>query len=194
VIRQITQTVIALFIFAAAFYVAAVAAHGNVTMEEDSCMRNIGESLIHLSAYQPRVDVKAHYCTEIPQTGETIIVVDLVDPALRNMPISMKIYQGSGKDIEPIVNMAADFYKDGIISTSAELMKAGQYVVAITAEGIPPLKYQYLLRVGMINYANVFRIAIGPLVGLIIILFILYKFFTSERYRQWRAARRKLDD
>lgn len=194
-IKQVVHTVIALFILAATLYTSAAAAHGNVTMEEDSCMRSIGESLIHLSAYQPQNDIEGHYCTEIPQTGETIIVVDLVDPSLRNMPISVKVYQGQNNtEGQPILDLPPHYYDDGVISTSVSLLESGPYSVAITAEGIPPLHYQYQLRVEMINYANVFRASIGPVVGLLIITLIIVKLIRSKRFRNWRAARRQRKD
>src|ERR1043166_681524 len=53
------------------------AAHGGAEMEEDPCMRLAGESMVHFSAYQPQYGLKDQYCTEIPQEGETFLVVDL---------------------------------------------------------------------------------------------------------------------
>jgi hypothetical protein len=195
VIRPVIRTAIALFILAATLHTGAAVAHGNVTMEQDSCMRNIGENIIHLSAYQPENDLEGHYCSEIPQTGETIIVVDLVDPSLRNMPISVKIYKGFDEaDAQSIIDLAPHFYRDGIISFAAEIPEAGQYSVDVTVEGVPPLHYQYLLRVEMINYGNVFRAAVGPVVGLLIILLIMYKVLKSKRFRKWKATKHRKED
>ncbi len=67
-------------------------------MEEDSCMRRIGENMIHLSTYQPQEDEEGHYCTDIPKAGNTILVIDLVDPSLRDMPIGMKVIKGNKID------------------------------------------------------------------------------------------------
>lgn len=194
-IRPVIQTALALFILAATLHTGAAVAHGNVTMEQDSCMRNIGENVIHLSAYQPQNDLEAHYCTEIPQIGETIIVVDLVDPSLRNMPISVKVYKGFDEaEGQNIIDLAPHFYRDGIINFVAEIPEAGEYSVDITVEGVPPLHYQYLLRVEMIDYGNVFRAAVGPVVGLLIILLIAYKVLKSKRFRRWKAAKRQQKD
>ena len=49
-------------------------------MDQDPCVRQAGESLVHFSAYQPQYELKDQYCTEIPQEGHTFLVVDLVDP------------------------------------------------------------------------------------------------------------------
>ena len=51
-------------------------AHGKESLEEDSCVRRIGENMVHLSAYQPQYDIGAQYCTEIPKGGDTYLVVD----------------------------------------------------------------------------------------------------------------------
>lgn len=190
-VRQATQVGIAIIILAATLYTGAVAAHGKVAMEEDSCMRRIGENIIHLSAYQPQNDVEAHYCTDIPLTGETLVVVDLVDPALREMPIGVKVFRGSNEtEGELITNLKPAYYKDGVISTKSDLNEKGTYSITVTADGVPPLHYQYQLRVEMINYANVFRAAIGPVVGLLLLALVMYKVLRSRRVRNWMAARK----
>jgi hypothetical protein len=173
-----------------ALYTNTAGAHGKVAMEEDSCMRRIGENMIHLSTYQPQVDEEGHYCTEIPKAGNAILVIDLVDPALREMPISVKVVQGSkAGEGDEITNLRPAMYQDGVISTQSQLAQ-GKYLVMITAEGVPPLNYEYHLRVEMINYAEVFRAAIGPVVGLLLTTILGYKLIRSRRFRDWLAARR----
>lgn len=189
-VRQIAQTGIAVLTLVMALYMNTAGAHGKVTMEEDSCMRRIGENMIHLSTYQPQVDEEGHYCTEIPKAGNAILVIDLVDPALREMPISLKVVQGSkAGEGEAVTNLRPAMYQDGVISTQSQLAQ-GKYLVQITAEGVPPLNYEYHLRVEMINYAEVFRAAIGPAVGLLLITILGYKLTRSRRFRDWLATRR----
>ena len=84
-VRQVTQAGTTALILAAFLYAGGVSAHGKVTMEEDSCVRRVGDSMVHLSAYQPQFEASAQYCMEIPQVGDTHLVVDLVDQALREM-------------------------------------------------------------------------------------------------------------
>lgn len=188
--RQITQAGIAIFMLVMTFYTSTAGAHGKVAMEEDSCMRRIGENMIHLSAYQPQVDEEGHYCTDIPHAGNTILVIDLVDPALREMPIGMKIIKGSkASEGETVSNMRPAMYQDGVISTQ-DVLDQGKYLILITAEGVPPLNYEYHLRVEMINYADVFRATIGPAVGLLLTAILGYKLIRSRRFRDWLASRR----
>ena len=190
-VRQIIQPGIAVFILVmAVLYTSTVGAHGKVAMEEDNCMRRIGENMIHLSAYQPQVDKEGHYCTDIPKTGNTILVIDLVDPELRDMPIGVKIIRGSNAtEGEAITSLRPALYEDGVISTQ-NVLDQGKYLVLITAEGLPPLNYEYHLRVEMVNYANVFRATVGPAVGLLLVTILVYKLLRSKRFKNWLASRR----
>ncbi|MEK7302777.1 MAG: hypothetical protein AAB073_06465 [Pseudomonadota bacterium] len=189
-VRQITQAGIAIFILVMAFYTSTAGAHGKVTMEEDSCMRRIGENMIHLSTYQPQVDESGHYCTDVPKAGNAIFVIDLVDPSLRDMPIGMKVIKGSNAtDGEVINTIRPALYQDGVISVQTQLDQ-GKHMITLTAEGVPPLNYEYHLRVEMVNYANVFRAAIGPAVGLLLTTILGYKLIRSRRFRDWLASRR----
>lgn len=190
VVRQMKQLGIAIFILVMGLYTSAVGAHGKTVMEDDSCMRRIGENMVHLSTYQPQVDIEGHYCTEIPKAGDAIFVIDLVDPELRDIPIGVKIIKGSkASEGEAITSLRPALYKDGVISTQ-NVLDQGKYLVLVTAEGIPPLNYEYHLRVEMVNYANVFRAAIGPAVGLLLATILVYKLLRSRRFRDWLASRR----
>ena len=187
--RQMTAGT-AVFILVMALYTSTAGAHGKVAMEDDSCMRRIGENMIHLSAYQPQVDEGGHYCTDIPKAGSAVLVIDLVDPELRDMPIGVKVIKGSiASEGETIANTRPALYQDGVISMKSALDQ-GKYLVLVTAEGVPPLNYEYHLRVEMINYAEVFRATIGPAVGLLLTTILGYKLIRSRRLREWLASRR----
>lgn len=187
-VRQIARAGIAAFMLVMTFYTSTAGAHGKVAMEDDSCMRRIGENMIHLSAYQPQVDGEGHYCTDIPRVGSTIMVIDLVDPALREMPIGMKIIRGDRAEGETVTDLRPAVYQDGVISMQKDL-EQGKYLIQVTAEGVPPLHYEYHLRVEMINYAEVFRASIGPVVGLLLTVILGYKLIRSRRFRDWIASR-----
>lgn len=189
-VRQVIQAGAAVLILIAALYAGAAAAHGKVSLEEDSCVRRIGESMVHLSAYQPQYEPSAQYCTEIPKVGNTYLVVDLVDQALRDMPIGMRVIKGTSEaDDETVTYLRPSYHPDGVIKGEASLDQ-GLYTIIITAEGQPPLRYQYPLRVQMINYANIFRTAVGPLIGLLLLTLFAYKLMKSKRVQRWRASRR----
>ena len=189
-VRQMTQAGATALILLAALYAGAAAGHGKVSLEEDSCVRRIGDSMVHLSAYQPQFEPSAQYCTEIPKSGDAYLVVDLVDQALREMPVGMRIVRGSSEtEGETVTLVLPSVHPDGVLRGETNL-EQGLYTVIITADGLPPLRYLYPLRVQMINYANVFRTAVLPLIGLLLLILLVYKLMKSKRMQAWRAARR----
>lgn len=180
-------------ILTATLNTSAVYAHGGEALEEDSCTRRSGENLVHLSVYQPQMDITGHYCTNIPSAGNTVLVIDLVDPPLREMPISVKLIKGSSEEGEVLTQIRTALYEDGVINTE-QVLEEGKHLLVITADGMPPLKYFYHLRVEMINYAEVFRATIGPAVGLLLTTLIGYKLFRSRRFKNWMTNRKRMKD
>jgi hypothetical protein len=190
VVQQAVQASAIAFILVMALYTGVAGAHGKVAMEQDSCMRRAGDSMVHLSAYQPQTEPSAHYCTEIPNGGETFLVIDLVDQALRDMPVGIRIVRGTGEtDSETIKIIKPVYHPDGVVGDRIHL-EQGRYTIFIKGEGVPPVEYQYPLRVQMINYAKVFQKAIGPIITLLVLTFIGYKLTKTKRVQNWLASRR----
>ncbi|MDH4087551.1 MAG: hypothetical protein OEV27_08820 [Nitrospira sp.] len=170
----------------------AAIAHGNVSMEEDICVRKIGGNMVHFSAYQPQIEPKAQYCTEIPDVGDTFLVVDLVDPSLRTMPVGVKIIQGVNENEQDEAKTVAYWkpvsHPDGIVRGEATLEK-GLYKLIITAEGLSPSTY--LLRVQQADYSKLGRAALGPLALLLVLGVVGYELSKSIRVRGWFVSRRR---
>lgn len=166
-------------------------AHGNVTMEEDICVRRIGGNLVHFSAYQPQFEPKAQYCTEIPEVGDTFLVVDLVDPGLRTMPVGVRIVRGQEgdekADDQTVAYWGPTSHPDGVVRGEAKLDK-GLYKLIITAEGMSPS--YYLLRVQQVDYSKVGRKMVGPVIVLLVLALVGYELSKSGRMRNWWASRR----
>jgi hypothetical protein len=51
------------------------------------------------------------------------------------------------------------------------------------------VRYEYPLRVEMINYAKTFRAAVGPMIAALLLTLLGYKIMQSKRVRQWRSSR-----
>ena len=180
-----------LILVAALSHPGIAAAHGGSDMEQDSCLRQAGEGAVHFSAYQPQYELKEQYCTEIPQEGDTILVVDLVDPALRTEPVGMRVMKGNGKN-EPEGEIVADVrpisHPDGVLRSEVRLDE-GLYRVIIASEKHNLLKRpQYLLRVHMVDYQKLVLSLAGPLIGVLLFTWLLYKFIRSKWLRSWWAA------
>jgi len=190
-VRQIEQVIAtAVFILVMALYTGIASAHGKEPLEQDRCVRGAEGSMVHLSTYQPQYEPNAQYCTEIPKEGETFLVVDLIGQALRDMPVAMRVVKGTSETEDETVSfLHASYHPDGVIGEKTTLDQ-GQYTVFITGEGVPPVRYQYPLRVQQINYANAFRSAMGPVIASLLLTFLGYKLVKSKRIQDWLASRR----
>jgi hypothetical protein len=180
-----------LLLIAALFHPGAAAAHGGTEMDQDPCVRQAGESLVHFSAYQPQHELKDQYCTEIPQEGHTFLVVDLMDPMLRNEPVGMRVVKGSGKDegeSQIVADVRPSYHPDGVLKGEVTLDE-GLYTVTIASEKQNLLKRpQYLLRVHMIDYQKLVLSIGGPLTGVLLFAWLVYKLLRSKWLQRWRAA------
>jgi hypothetical protein len=151
-------------------------------------LRRVGESLVHFNAYQPQYELKAQYCTDIPKEGETFMVVDLVDPALRNVPVGLRVVKGiDGAEAQTVADWRPSHHPAGVVSGETTLDE-GLYRVIITAEGRNPLRYQYLLRVQMIDYQKLVNSVVVPLLGVLLCAWLGYKLVRSKWLRSWWAV------
>ena len=180
-----------LLVVAALYHPGIAAAHGGTEMEQDPCVRQAGESLVHFSAYQPQYELKDQYCTEIPQEGHTFLVVDLVDPMLRNEPVGMRVVKGTGKDeaeSQIVADVHPSYHPDGVLRGEVTLDE-GLYTVTIASEKQNLLKRpQYLLRVHMIDYQKLVLFIAGPLIGMMLLAWLVYKLLRSKWLQRWWMA------
>ena len=188
-IRQVTSaSFIMLVLLAALSHPEYVAAHGGQSGEDDPCLRRIGEQLIHFSAYQPQYELKDQYCTEIPKEGDTFLVVDLVDPALRNELVGMRVLKGNGSneaEDQIVADIRPTTHPDGVLRGEARLNE-GIYTVIISAEKQNLMKRpQYLLRVHLIDYQKLVQSTVVPALGVLLAAWLLYKLIRSRWLRNW---------
>ena len=191
-IRHVTRAgATVLMLVAALYHPDGAAAHGGSDMEQDPCVRRVGESAVHFSAYQPQYELKDQYCTEIPQEGDTFLVVDLVDPALRTEPVGMRVMKGNGRteaENQIVADVRPSTHPDGVLRSEVRLDE-GLYTVTVSSEkrnimGRP----QYLLRVHMIDYQKLALSIAGPLIGVLLFAWLAYKLLRSKWLRNWWAA------
>jgi hypothetical protein len=173
--------------FLAVLIPGVAAAHGNVAMEEDTCVRRVGGNLVHFNAYQPQNEARAQYCTDIPGEGDTFLVVDLVDPGLRNMPVGVRVVRGLSEtaENETVAYWPPATHPDGVVRGEAKLVK-GLYTLIIVPEGFS--SSSYLLRVQQIDYATIARKTLGPLTVLLLLALIGYELSKSRRLRRWGTS------
>lgn len=187
-IRQVTGAglMMLLILLAALYHPESAVAHGEQNGEDDPCLRRVGEKVIHFSAYQPQYQLKDQYCTDIPKEGDTFLVVDLVDPELRNEPVGMRVMKGNGsKESEDqiVADIRPTTHPDGVLRGEARLDE-GLYTVIISAEKQNLMKRpQYLLRVHMTDYQQLVRTVTVPLLGVLLAVWLGYKIIRSKWLR-----------
>ena len=182
-----------LLLITAMSHPGVAAAHGGASGEDDPCLRKVGERVVHFSTYQPQYELKEQYCTDIPQEGDTFLVVDLVDPALRNEPVGMRVVKGNGSneaDDQIVADIRPSTHPDGILRGEVRLDE-GLYTVTIATEKQNLMRRpQYLLRVHMTDYQKLLRSVGIPLFGVLLAAWLLYKLIRSKWVRNWWAAPR----
>jgi hypothetical protein len=176
----------ALLLVAAWSHPDLAAAHGAVSGEDDPCLRRVGEKVVHFNAYQPQYQLREQYCTDIPQAGDTFLVVDLVDPTWRTEPVGMQIVKGSsGTDGEIVAEIRPSPHPDGMLRDEVRLDE-GVYTVTIATEKQNLMKRpQYRLRVHMTEYQQLAQTVGVPLLGLLLAAWLMYKLLRSTWLRNW---------
>jgi hypothetical protein len=191
-IKQMTRaSSMVLLLVAALYHPGIAAAHGTASGEDDPCMRRAGEAVVHFSAYQPQHELKDQYCTDIPKEGDTFLVVDLVDPALRNEPVGLRIVKGiDGTEAQTVAYWRPSYHPDGVLRGEVRLDE-GLYRVIIASEKQNLMRRpQYLLRVHMIDYQKLVRSVVAPLIGVLLCVWFGYKLVRSKWLRNWWAVLR----
>ena len=182
-----------LILLAALYHPEVATAHEAASGEDDPCLRQVGERLVHFSTYQPQFQLKEHYCTDIPKEGNTFLVVDLVDPALRNEPVWMRVMKKKGNNTtedQIVADIQPSTHPDGVLRSEVRL-EEGLYTVTIASDKQNlMLRPQYLLRVHMTDYQQLARTAVMPLLGLLLVAWLGYMLLQSMWLRNWWAALR----
>jgi len=138
--------------FLAVIFLATTAiAHNGSPVTQDICTRVSGKNMIHFNAYQEKPDPRINYCNDIPNTGETSIIVDLVSSHLRKIPITFKIYSTNEKGKGDLIfDGGSKIYSSGLINAVVDIKKAGTYLAEVIIEGnkAPPPTLAYNIGVG----------------------------------------------
>lgn len=125
-------------------------AHGGVAMDQDVCKLTIGPYVMHFTGYQPDAS-RSEFCEDIPNIGRTIIVLDFLDNAVRDIPLEFAIVkQASGAVDEGAViyRIPAQRYPTGSMAIEYAFSEPGNYA------GIVVLKDQA-------NHRSIFPFEVG---------------------------------
>lgn len=65
-------------------------AHGGVEIQGNKCFLTVGAYKMLFTGYQPKTSGE-EFCDDIPLAGQTIIVLDFIDPILRKMTVDYRV-------------------------------------------------------------------------------------------------------
>jgi hypothetical protein len=77
------------------------------------------------------------FCEHLPQTGTFSFTVDLYDPALRAIPVSLRMVRESGDRAEELQSWPAQTYPSGSVVVSVKLDRPGRYALLLHAGKAP---------------------------------------------------------
>lgn len=130
------MTRLGLVLFAVLLVGGEAHAHGGLSMDKDYCKLRIGPHLMHFTGFQPEGDYSREFCEDIPATGPTIIVLDFIDDALRDMPTEVRIIKATGDETDldraTVFHLPPKIYSTGSLSLDYTFTDAGDYVGLIT--------------------------------------------------------------
>lgn len=156
--------------------------HGGVSMENDVCRLRLGAYIMHFTGYQPQATGSREFCEDIPETGKTVVVLDAVDDALRDIPIEVRIVRDTGdnSNLETItvVHLQPKVYPSGSIALEYTFDKAGKFIGLVTAgaKGEYVSRFPFSVASGKSFYEKYLLFIVVPLVG-----FALYRYSARVR-------------
>jgi len=124
-------------------------AGGGLILRDDVCIITIDFYEAHFTAYQPDTSGNEEFCRDLPNTGETIFVLDYLHKSLNEVPVDFRIIRdvtGLGQfvrweDIQQIDDMESHtvFYRPpevepaGSYKVQYDFLEKGDYIGIVTA-------------------------------------------------------------
>ncbi|MGO9356349.1 MAG: hypothetical protein ACLP1D_01595 [Xanthobacteraceae bacterium] len=176
-----------LWLLAALFAAGEASAHGGLAMEKDYCKLRVGPYVMHFTGYQPGDGYRKEFCEDIPATGQTIVILDFIDDALRDLPVAVRIVLddggGSDPDSATVYQVPPKIYPKGTFSFDYQFQQPGRYVGLITVgDGVQQAVGRFPFSVGVPFYLRYSSLAAFLAVG----FGVIYGFW---RWRGRRAAK-----
>ena len=129
--RRVLATIFVLSLCAGVLSPAAQA-HGGLSMEKDLCKLRLGPYSMHFTGYQPELSGANEFCEDIPRTGQTVVALDAVDEALRDLPLEVRIIRDTGDESNleaiTVLHLPAKKYPAGTVSFEHRFDEPGKFI------------------------------------------------------------------
>ncbi len=190
-----------LFFLLCALPASTLLAHGSVVAEGDLCLIRIGFYTAHFKVFQPQTGRDTEYCEDLPDTGESVFVMDYIHKGLAEVPIEFRIIRdttGLGRfarlsdvlalgDLAPLtVFHQAPVLEPGVFTVLHAFPETGPFL------GIVSVRHPDTGEL----YQAVFPFSVGfqgwgllPLFVLLVLLAQAGYWLSIGGYARWRARR-----
>jgi hypothetical protein len=180
--------------------------HGSVTDEGDVCVIRIGFYTAHFKVFQPQTSRDTEYCEDLPDTGESVFVMEYVHKGLAEVPIEFRIIRdvtGLGRfarlddvlalgDLEPFtVFHQRPVREPGVFTVLHDFMEQDAFL------GIVSVRHPETDEL----YQAVFPFSVGfqgwglwPLFIVLAVIAQLGYWVSTGAYARWRARHRGNDE
>lgn len=125
--------------------------HGGASAsDQDACVLRLrdGAYVLRLTGYQPDSRLSSGFCRNVPVTGRSILVVDLMTPQMRHVPIGISLLRDSsglaerimqGKNLPDLSNVtlyneAPSLHQRGSIVINHDFAEPGSYLALLTIQ------------------------------------------------------------
>lgn len=144
----------------------------------DPCERKVGNSLVHITLYQPQFDPDAEYCDQIPRAGNTVLVVDVLGEELRKLPLAVRVSNNSSSKLV-VAQLPPTIYRRGVADAQVMLSSGETYTTEISiGEGASTTLLSFPVRVAA-WYRPLIKPAIAFLVLLALITISVLRYYLS---------------
>jgi hypothetical protein len=171
---------------------ARLLAAGAVVGEPGSCMIEIGIYSAHFTIYQSDTRGNEEYCEDLPDTGNTLFVLDYLHGSMKEVPVEFRIIRDVDElgifarweniaqlediDARTVFHQAPTVHADNQLTVEHNFLEPGAYIGVISAPHPTKDKHYYAVfpfRVG--------RLVLAPWLLLSAVLVIVGVYFWRRR-------------
>jgi hypothetical protein len=152
--RAGAAALLAVLASAVLMWVPRAHAHGGLSMDEDTCKLRVGRYVMHFVGYQPdSASGPKEFCEDIPGTGRTIVVLDYVDPELRDLPTEVRVIRDTGAPHDKLedvtlLHLPPQLYPTGSLNFEFNFREPGKFVGLVTVGDKDKLESRFPFSVG----------------------------------------------
>ena len=179
--------------------------HGGVVYEDDQCVLKMEFLTAHFTGFQPQRRGGEEFCEDIPQTGESIFVIEYLHDYMREMPVEFRVVRdlegfGVYANYADVLSMGdlsdatvfalpAQRYTDGVLTARYDFQEVGEYIGIVSATDPASNKVYnavFFFRVGPRNYWSVVALVLA-----VVVVQLGYLASTGSLQRYWRRRRER---